>query len=191
MKSTQRIIKRSIDCIGSILGLIILSLPMGIIALWLKLDSEGPAIFKHERAGKDGKLFFMYKFRTMVKDAGAIGPPLTEKNDPRITRIGKILRKTSLDELPGLINVIKGEMSFVGPRPEIPSIVKDYTDWQRKVLQVRPGITGLSQIHGRQDREIPSKLRLDNYYIKHQSLKLDLWILAKTVNVVITGKGAY
>ncbi len=164
---------------------------MGIIAVLVKLDSQGPTLFKHERVGKDGKLFLVYKFRTMVKDAGKIGPPLTEKNDPRITRIGKILRRTSLDELPELINVIRGKMSLVGPRPEIPLEMEKYTDWQKKVLRVRPGITGFSQIHGRQDREIPSKLRLDNWYIKHQSLKLDLWILIKTVSVVLSGRGAY
>lgn len=184
---TQRII----DGIASVLGLIILAIPMGIIAILIKLDSKGPVIFKHERVGKDGKIFLIYKFRTMVKDAPKIGPPLTEKNDPRITRIGKTLRRTSLDELPELINVLKGEMSLVGPRPEIPSIVKDYTAWQRKVLRVRPGITGFSQIHGRAERQIPSKLRLDNYYIKHQSLKLDLWIMVKTISVFLTGKGAY
>jgi lipopolysaccharide/colanic/teichoic acid biosynthesis glycosyltransferase len=184
-------LKRIIDCIISILGLIILAIPMGIIAILIKLDSKGPVIFKHERVGKDGKIFLIYKFRTMTEDAQMIGPPLTEKNDTRITRIGKILRRTSLDELPELINVLKGQMSIVGPRPEIPSIVATYTDWQKRVLRVRPGITGFSQIHGRAEREIPSKLRLDNYYIKHQSLKLDLWIMLKTISVVITGKGAY
>jgi len=191
MNSTQRAIKRIIDCSLSVLGLIILAIPMGIIAILIKFDSRGPVIFKHKRVGKDGKIFLIYKFRTMVKDAPQIGPPLTEKNDPRITRIGYILRRTSLDELPELINVLKGEMSLVGPRPEIPSIVETYTDWQRKVLQVRPGITGFSQIHGRAERKIPSKLRLDNWYIKHQSLRLDLWIMAKTVIVVLTAKGAY
>jgi len=191
MNLTQRTIKRIIDCIVSILGLIILAIPMGIIAILIKLDSNGPVIFKQERVGKDGRLFVIYKFRTMVKDASKIGPPLTEKNDPRITRIGRILRHTSLDELPELINVIKGEMSLVGPRPEIPVEVEKYTNWQRRVLRIKPGITGFSQIHGRAERKIPSKLRLDNWYIKHQSLKLDLWIMVKTIGIVLTGKGAY
>ncbi|MEW6096227.1 MAG: sugar transferase [bacterium] len=191
MNLTQRVIKRVIDCIASVLGLIILVIPMGIIAILIKLDSNGPVIFKHKRVGKDGKIFLIYKFRTMVKDAPKIGPPLTQKNDTRITKVGKILRRTSLDELPELINVLKGEMSLVGPRPEIPIEVEKYTEWQRRVLRLRPGITGFSQIHGRADREIPSKLRLDNWYIKHQSLKLDLWIMAKTVSVILMGKGAY
>jgi len=191
MNLTQRTIKRLIDCIVSILGLLILAIPIGIIAILIKLDSKGPVIFKQERVGKDGKRFLIYKLRTMVKNASKIGPPLTKRNDIRITKIGKILRRRSLDELPELINVLKGEMSLVGPRPEIPIEVEKYTEWQRRVLRVTPGITGFSQIHGRAERQIHSKLRLDNYYIKHQSLKLDLWIMAKTVNIVLTGKGAY
>jgi exopolysaccharide biosynthesis polyprenyl glycosylphosphotransferase len=186
-----RVIKRIVDIAGSIFGLFICAIPMLIIAILIKLDSKGPVFFRQKRVGKNGKEFLIYKFRTMVKDAPKVGPILTEKDDPRITKVGKLLRKTSLDELPQLLNVLKGEMSLVGPRPEIPEIVKDYTPWQRQVLRVKPGITGIAQINGREENDIPKKLRLDMYYIKHQSLGLDLKILFQTIPEVIKQRGAY
>lgn len=187
----QKLVKRTLDIVFSVTALIILTIPMLIIALIVKLSSKGPVLFKQKRIGRGGKPFVIYKFRSMVENASEIGPPLTEKNDSRITSVGRILRKTSLDELPQVFNVLKGDMSLVGPRPEIPSIVKKYSRWQRRVLKVQPGITGLSQINGRGNRDIPEKLRLDMYYIKHQSLGLDLRVMLGTMWVVITQEGAY
>jgi exopolysaccharide biosynthesis polyprenyl glycosylphosphotransferase len=184
-------VKRIFDLIFATIILII-SLPLFlIIPILIKLDSKGPIIFKHKRIGKDGKEIMVYKFRTMIKDAHIIGPELTEKNDSRITRVGKFLRKSSLDELPQFINVIKGDMSIVGPRPEIPSIVKTYSNFQKQVLKVKPGITGLSQVNGRADLSIPQKLRLDVYYVKHQNIWLDIKIICKTIFIVLSQKGAF
>lgn len=157
----------------------------------IKLGSKGPAVFKHKRIGEGGKEFYVYKFRTMVENAPDIGPGLTEKNDPRITKSGKLLRRFSLDEFPQLINIIKGEMSFVGPRPEIPEEVVKYSPFQRQVLKIKPGLTGLPQVNGRAALSIPKKLRLDVYYVKHQNFCLDTGIILKTIIVVITQKGAF
>jgi len=126
----------------------------------------------------------------MVKNADKIGPVLTEKNDSRITPIGKILRRTSLDEIPNLINVLKGEMSIIGPRPDVIEIVSGYDKWQKLVLSVNPGITGFSQVLGRQDLELETKLRYDRFYVKNEGLCIDLWIMLKTFKVVLTGYGA-
>jgi lipopolysaccharide/colanic/teichoic acid biosynthesis glycosyltransferase len=161
-----------------------------IISLIIKLDSNGPVIFRQIRVGLDGKLFQMYKFRTMVKNAQKIGPLLTQKNDCRVTFIGRFLRKTSLDEIPNFINVLRGEMSVIGPRPEVPDIACHYNRWQKKALSVKPGITGFSQVLGRQELEIDYKSRLDRYYIKKMGLCMDMWIMFKTVFVVIKGSGA-
>lgn len=180
---------RIFDIIFSLFVLIIFSPFWIIISLLIKLDSKGPILFKQIRVGKNGKFFQIYKFRTMVINANKLGPLLTEKNDKRITKIGKILRLTSLDEIPNFINVLKGEMSVIGPRPEVPEITSHYSKWQRQVFKVKPGITGFSQILGRQELEIPKKLRLDIYYIKKQNICFDLWILYKTIFVVLTGKG--
>ena len=162
-----------------------------LIMAAIKITSHGPAVFKHKRTGQNGEEFSVYKFRTMVKDAETKGPGLTEKNDARITPIGAFLRRFSLDELPQFFNVLKGEMSIVGPRPEIPEIVKDYTPFQKQVLTVRPGLSGFPQINGRAELTIPKKLRLDVFYIKHMSFCFDIFIVFKTIIVVITGKGAF
>lgn len=172
--------------------LLILSLPLWIIIpLAIKLDSDGPVLFKQTRVGKNGKRFVIYKFRTMFKDVDAFDYAPTEKNDKRITRIGRILRRMSIDELPQLINVIKGEMSLVGPRPEMPFIVEKYDEWQKKRLDVKPGITGLWQVLGRKDLPLAQNLQYDFYYIKNRSVLLDIVILVKTIKVVILGRGAY
>ena len=172
------------------LSVLIVFLPIWlVISLIIKLDSNGPVIFRQIRVGLDGKLFQMYKFRTMVKNAQKIGPLLTEKNDCRVTFIGRFLRKTSLDEIPNFINVLKGEMSVIGPRPEVPDIACHYNKWQKKVLSVKPGITGFSQVLGRQELEIDYKSRLDRYYIKKSGLCMDMWIMFKTVFVVVKGSG--
>ena len=187
----NRIFKRFFDIIFSIV-FIIISLPVLIIlSILIKINSGGEVIYMQLRAGKYGKPFYMYKFRTMVEDADRIGPKITDKNDKRVTSIGRFLRRWSLDELPQFINVLKGDMNIVGPRPEVVEIVKKYKSWQRKVLDVKPGITGYAQISGRQDLDIESKLQMDVYYVNNYSFILDLEIIFKTVITVIGGKGVY
>jgi len=186
-----RFVKRFLDIVLSIVGLIIaLPLWLGIVVL-IRLDSKGPAHFVHTRIGKDGKEFNLFKFRTMKKSSKSYETAPIKASDKRITRIGRFLRKTSLDELPQLINIIKGEMSLVGPRPEMPFIVEKYSKWQRKRLEVKPGLTGLWQILGRKDLPLHENIEYDFYYIQNQSLLLDLVILIKTVWAVVKGKGAF
>lgn len=182
-------IVRIFDIVFSLFVLVVFFPIWLVISLIIKLDSNGPVIFRQIRVGLDGKLFQMYKFRTMVKNAQKIGPLITEKNDCRVTFIGRFLRKTSLDEIPNFINVLKGEMSVIGPRPEVPDIACHYNKWQKKVLSVKPGITGFSQVLGRQELEIDYKSRLDRYYIKKSGLCMDMWIMFKTVFVVVKGSG--
>lgn len=186
-----RVLKRSMDLILSSLLLVGL-LPVWIlIALLIKIDSKGPVFFHQKRVGQDGRIFTLYKFRTMVSEANPNDYAPQKANDPRITAIGRWLRRTSLDELPQLWNVLKGEMSLVGPRPEMPFIVEKYKEWQRRRLDVKPGLTGLWQILGRKDLPLHENIEYDFYYIKNQSLLLDLVILFKTIGVVFRGKGAY
>jgi lipopolysaccharide/colanic/teichoic acid biosynthesis glycosyltransferase len=181
--------KEVFDRTAAAIGLLVLMPVFGIIAILIKLDSRGPVFFKHKRVGRFGELFQMYKFRTMVQNADKIGPGLTSPGDARITRLGKFLRRTSLDELPQLINVLRGEMSIVGPRPEIPQIVQTYSEQQLRALLVKPGITGLSQINGRDDLPLDIKLAFEVTYVEQFSLKQDLKILLKTFPVLISGKG--
>lgn len=183
--------KRLFDIILSIL-ILALALPlMSAAALAIFLDSGRPVLFHQARVGKGGKLFRIIKFRSMVPDAENKGPLLAERGDPRVTKVGKFLRRWSIDELPQLFNVLRGEMSLVGPRPELPQLVSEYTTWQRQVLSALPGITGFSQIHGRDDLPIETKLRLDIYYIRHRNLAMDLWIIWRTIFVLISGRGAF
>jgi len=172
--------------------LLILTLPLWvIIAIGIKLDSKGPVFFKQERVGYKGRKFILYKFRTMFAHTPPFSESPRDESDPRVTRFGRFLRRTSLDELPQLINVIKGEMSLVGPRPEMPFIVERYSRWERKRLEVKPGITGLWQILGRKNLPLQENIHYDLYYIKNRSIVLDLMILLKTIPVVLKRKGAY
>jgi lipopolysaccharide/colanic/teichoic acid biosynthesis glycosyltransferase len=192
--------KRALDLIISAAGTILLSPLMLILAIWIKLDSKGPIFYRGERVGKDGELFRMYKFRTMVVEADRMGPAVTYKEDPRVTNAGKFLRRTKLDELPQLINVLKGEMSLVGPRPEDPSYVAHYIAEQRQVLRVKPGVTGPTQLEYRNEASIlegqtadeeylnqimPAKLELDLHYVRNRSLALDLKILWQTATTLL------
>jgi len=183
--------KRLIDIIFSFIGLLI-GFPIWIvIVILIHLDSSGKAIFKQERVGQNGRIFKMYKFRTMPTSTKKYAKAPMKADDKRITKIGRFLRKTSLDELPQLINVLKGDMSLVGPRPEMPFIVNTYSKWQRKRLEVKPGLTGLWQILGRKDLPLHENIEYDFYYIQNQSFLLDLVILIRTIGTVITGKGAF
>ncbi len=188
-KISRMAFKKIVDATVAAIGLLICAPLFLIISVLIKIESRGPVFFKHIRVGMNGKPFKMIKFRTMVKDAGKVGPVLTETRDPRITRVGKVLRRSSLDELPQLINVLRGEMSLVGPRPEIPEIVETYQPWMRKALQCKPGITGLSQVNGRDDLPIDEKLKYEVEYVENYSLRMDLQILLKTLPAVINGRG--
>ncbi len=193
-------LKRSFDLIVSLIGLIVLSPLFAVTAVLIKLDSPGPAFYRAERVGKDGRPFWMYKFRTMFVGADKMGPAITYRNDPRVTRLGRFLRRTKLDELPQLLNVLKGEMSLVGPRPEAPRYVALYSPQQREVLKVKPGITGLAQLAyaceedlldpDSLDRDyigtiLPRKLALDMEYVDKRSFLFDLKILLRTALTLI------
>jgi exopolysaccharide biosynthesis polyprenyl glycosylphosphotransferase len=186
-----RFFKRIMDLVLSIIATTIFFPLWAVIILLIRIESRGTAIFTQERVGKNGAKFKMYKFRTMHSDVDPNDFAPRKKTDKRITKIGRLLRKTSLDELPQFWNVIKGDMSIVGPRPEMPFIVKTYTEWQRRRLDVKPGITGLWQILGRKDLPLHENIEYDFYYIKNRSLLLDIVILIKTFTAVISGKGAY
>jgi exopolysaccharide biosynthesis polyprenyl glycosylphosphotransferase len=198
----QRMVKRAFDLIIGIPGTI-LGLPlMGLIALAIKIDSPGPAIFKQYRVGENGKLFWMYKFRSMVKDADQRLAEVMRQdengnlihknpNDPRVTRVGRFIRHISFDELPNLFNVLRGEMSLVGPRPELPILVEQYEPWQCKRFAVPQGMTGWWQVNGRSDKPMHLHTEDDIFYVQNYSLLLDIKILLKTVWVALRGKGAY
>jgi exopolysaccharide biosynthesis polyprenyl glycosylphosphotransferase len=194
-----RVIKRLFDILISLCGLIILSPLFLLIAILIKLDSEGPVFVALERVGQKGKIFKLYKFRSMIKDAHQFkklllpynerkGPLFKMKNDPRITRIGRFIRKWSIDELPQLFNVLKGEMSLVGPRPHEPEEVAQYQKWHKQLLTIKPGITGLAQISGRSELPFDEEAKLDIFYIENWSFLLDLLILFKTIPIVLSKK---
>jgi len=188
------VIKRLIDIlVSSVTLLLFLPLTLSIMVL-IRIESKGAVLFKQERVGKDGRVFSLYKFRSMAKDAEKYtGPVMAETGDRRITKLGRILRRTRLDEIPQLINVLKGDMSLVGPRPERPFFVERF---KREIpgyvqrLQVRPGVTGLAQVHSRYDISARSKLRYDLLYVRKHSLFLDLEIILRTIGVILRRKGA-
>ncbi|MBY0063444.1 sugar transferase [Priestia aryabhattai] len=195
--------KRSIDVIGALVGLIFLSWLFIIIAILIKIeDPKGPILFTQKRVGKDGKEFNMYKFRSMVSNAEDLlkdllkfnevsGAMFKMKDDPRITKVGKFIRKTSIDELPQLLNVLKGEMSLVGPRPALPREVELYTSHDKQRLKVIPGCTGLWQVSGRSNLGFKEMVELDLRYIKDSSILFDMKIIYKTVIVLFGSKDAY
>lgn len=202
LKAWQKVLKRTAD-LGVSLVAILVFIPLTlIIAVAIKMDAPGPVFFKQIRVGEKGRLFLLYKFRSMYRDADkmkqslsdmneAEGPVFKIKRDPRITKVGALLRKTSLDELPQFINVLRGDMSLVGPRPPLPLEVEKYTDYQRGRLAVRPGLTCLWQVQGRSSVSFDRWVELDLEYIRNQSLWLDAKILVKTVPAVLKGTGAY
>lgn len=191
----ERYVKRLLDFVLALIGLIILSPFFLIIAILIKLDSEGPVFFLQERLGRDGRIFKIYKFRTMIDGAINMGSGLfTNERDPRITKIGDFLRKTSLDELPQLINILKGEMSLVGPRPPVPYYpykYENYSEEQKSRFTVLPGITGYAQVNGRNRVDWDERIEVDIKYIKEQSLLLDIKIIIKTIGNVFFKKDVY
>lgn len=181
---------RSLDIAGSMIILLI-SAPLAIlISLFIKFTSPGPVLYKQERIGKDGNVFTLYKFRTMIKDAEKIlGPVLASRDDPRVTKVGKFLRRTRLDELPQLFNVLRGDMSLVGPRPERPHFVKQHKVLQELRLTVKPGLTGLAQIRSFYDLKPRHKIKYDYLYIQKRTLLLNMYILAQTLPAIFSRKG--
>ena len=186
----NQIVKRIIDIIIALLVLIIGCIPMLIIALIIRIDSPGPAIFKQDRLGGGGKVFKFYKFRSMRVNAEHTGSGVySGKGDPRVTKIGKILRATSLDELPQFINILKGEMSLIGPRPPLtyhPWPIEEYTKEQLRMFEVRPGMTGWAQVNGRKDVEWNRRIELNVWYVDHVSFGLDIKIFFMTIFKIVT-----
>jgi len=195
--------KVTLDKVGSLIGLVILSFVLIIVAILIKVeDPKGPVFFTQKRVGKNGKEFKMFKFRSMVTDAEAKleellkyneveGAMFKMKDDPRVTKIGKFIRKTSIDELPQLFNVLKGDMSLVGPRPPLPREVQEYTDYDRQRLLITPGCTGLWQVSGRSNLGFEEMVELDLQYIRKRTLLFDLKIILKTVLLLVGSKDAY
>ena len=183
-------VKRFLDVTASFLGLVLLSPLMLAVSILIKIDSRGPVIFRQKRIGRNGKVFEIYKFRSMCVGAEKTGSGVySGKGDARVTRIGKILRATSIDELPQLLNILKGEMSFVGPRPPLtyhPWEYEEYTDFQKRMFEVRPGITGWAQVNGRKDVEWHKRIELNVWYVDHMSLLLDIKIMFMTAFKVLT-----
>ncbi|RYL95753.1 sugar transferase [Sporolactobacillus sp. THM7-4] len=196
-------VKRTMDLFGALTGLIVLLPIFLVIALLIKwTDPVGPVIFKQVRIGRNGKPFRIYKFRSMVHNAEDLlgnllnqnetnGPMFKMKNDPRVTRIGRFLRRTSLDEFPQLVNVLKGEMSLVGPRPPLPREVNAYTERDKQRLLVKPGCTGLWQVEGRSNIGFETMVQLDLEYIHHRNILLDLKIILKTIPLLFHSNNAY
>jgi lipopolysaccharide/colanic/teichoic acid biosynthesis glycosyltransferase len=186
------VIRRGIDILVSALALALAAPVIALAELAIRLESRGPVIYRQRRSGLHGREFDVLKLRTMVDGAERIGAGLAiDAGDPRITRVGAFLRRTSLDELPNLLNVLRGEMSLIGPRPTLPVQVAQYTERQRGRLQIKPGITGWAQVNGRASLPWAQRIELDLYYIEHRSLALDVRILWRTLAMVLGGSGLY
>jgi lipopolysaccharide/colanic/teichoic acid biosynthesis glycosyltransferase len=196
--------KRLLDALISLVGLIVLSPVMGLIAVLIKATSKGPVIYSQVRVGRSGRTFLLRKFRSMVQEADSIGSSVTVDGDPRVTRIGRFLRRSKLDELPQLWNVLRGEMSLVGPRPEVPEIVEEYTPAMRRILDVAPGVTSVASLELRAEEAllpggpeaelayrrvlVPYKVELGMQHVVRRSTSYDLWVLARTVWALTAGR---
>ncbi len=189
-RDIEEFLMRALDTVGSILALLVFAPAILLFSVLIKISSAGPVFYKQQRVGKDGKVFTLYKFRTMVKDAEKeLGPVLASRDDPRVTRVGKILRAARLDELPQLLNVLRGDMSLVGPRPERPHFVKQHKALHELRLAVKPGLTGLAQIRSFYDLKPKHKIKYDYLYIQKRSFLLNLYILFLTIPAVLSRKG--
>jgi lipopolysaccharide/colanic/teichoic acid biosynthesis glycosyltransferase len=191
-RAAGAILRRCIDLVIAATASAITAPVVALLALAIRLESPGHPIYMQTRAGRDGRPFSIYKLRTMVAGAEFTGAGLAiQEGDDRITKVGKLLRRYSLDELPNLWNVLRGEMSIVGPRPTLPVQVEQYTDRQRGRLAVKPGITGWAQINGRASLPWAERIELDLWYVEHRTIALDLRIIARTVGLVLSGHGLY
>jgi lipopolysaccharide/colanic/teichoic acid biosynthesis glycosyltransferase len=189
---SRAVIRRGVDIVVSSVALALAAPVLALAALAIRLESPGPVLYRQTRSGLHGHQFDVLKLRTMVAGAEHIGAGLAiDAGDPRITRVGAFLRRTSLDELPNLLNVLRGEMSLIGPRPTLPVQVAQYSERQRGRLAVKPGITGWAQVNGRASLPWAQRIELDLYYIEHRSLALDVRILGRTVAMVLGGSGLY
>jgi lipopolysaccharide/colanic/teichoic acid biosynthesis glycosyltransferase len=185
-------VKRALDVVLAAAGLVVGGPVLLAAMVAIRVESPGHPVYRQRRAGRDGREFDLYKLRTMVHGAEHVGAGMAvNEGDPRITRVGAFLRRTSLDELPNLVNVLRGEMSIVGPRPTIPVQVEQYTERQRGRLSVKPGITGWAQINGRASLPWSERIELDLWYVEHQSLALDMRILGRTLGLLARGEGLY
>ena len=183
---------RALDVLLAAVLLVVASPLLALAAIAIRLESRGPVFYRQLRVGRNGDPFQLWKLRTMVPGAESMGAGIyVIEGDTRITRVGRLLRRFSLDELPNLVNVLKGEMAIVGPRPTVQEQVDRYTDRQRRRLEVKPGITGWAQINGRTSLPWPERIELDVWYVEHRSVRLDLRILAKTARMLATGHGLY
>lgn len=202
MNRAERIVKRLMDIILATIALLLIAPVLIAVALLIKMESRGPVLFKQRRVGQGGKLFHIYKFRSMVVNAEALQSTVNtttadgktlhkHKDDSRVTRIGKFLRKTSVDELPQLFNILLGDMSIVGPRPELPWLVEQYETWQRERFLVPQGLTGWWQVTGRSEKPCHLSTEDDLHYIHHYSLWLDIKIMLMTIPAALKGKGAF
>lgn len=200
--SFYEVIKRVIDVVCSFVGVLVLSPLFIIIAIIIKFTSKGPVFFSQKRVGRDGKEFKMYKFRSMVVNAEELkeklvaqnemsGPMFKMKDDPRVTKVGKFIRKTSIDELPQLFNVLKGDMSLVGPRPSLPKEVAQFEDWMYRRLEVKPGLTCYWQVSGRNNIDFEDWMKLDIKYVDERSTWIDIRLIFKTVGVLFGDKNAH
>ena len=183
---------RALDIAIAGVALVLASPVLLIAAIAIKLDSRGSVVYRSRRSGRDGVEFDLYKLRTMHPGADpvGVGTPVLER-DPRVTRVGGVLRRLSLDELPNLLNVLRGEMAIVGPRPTLPAQVEAYSERQRRRLEVRPGLTGWAQVNGRAGIPWDERIELDVWYVEHRALGLDLRILGRTLRLLVTGHGLY
>jgi exopolysaccharide biosynthesis polyprenyl glycosylphosphotransferase len=202
LQTSSRLVKRAIDIILALLGTPFAGLIMVLVALAIRLDTPGPIFFSQDRVGLNGKTFKVYKFRSMIQNADALKADLIRQmgedprhpkviNDPRITRVGRVIRRFSIDELPQIWNILRGEMSWVGPRPALPDEVELYESWHRQRLRVLPGLTGLWQVSGRNQIPFEEMCLMDIYYIENWSLGLDLQLILRTVPHVLLAHGAY
>jgi lipopolysaccharide/colanic/teichoic acid biosynthesis glycosyltransferase len=188
----RRNASRALDLLVASVSLAITAPLLAAAAALIKLESRGPVFYRQRRVGLNGKPFELWKLRTMVPGAETMGAGIyVVEGDPRITRTGRLLRRLSLDELPNLINVLRGEMAIVGPRPTVQEQVDRYTERQRRRLEVKPGITGWAQVNGRTSLPWPERIELDVWYVEHRSLRLDLRIIARTIRLLATGHGLY
>jgi lipopolysaccharide/colanic/teichoic acid biosynthesis glycosyltransferase len=192
LPSPKRGLPRAVDVAIAVVGLVLVSPVIALAAIVIRLESRGPVLYRQRRVGKGGEVFELFKLRTMRQGADPVGVgTAVTADDPRVTRVGRLLRRFSLDELPNLVNVLRGEMRIVGPRATLPAQVELYTPRQRRRLDLRPGVTGWAQIHGRAGIPWEERIELDVWYVEHRSFGLDLRILARTARLLVTGRGLY